>query len=108
MQGRLSRAERYQKVSAQYLDLAKTAPSLFLRSYYQRTGEKYRSRAEGELEKKPRGVAAATAAPRYSSIRTLATALDHPLSMRRGLVLSAHWSLTGRKPAPRSELVARR
>jgi hypothetical protein len=39
MHGPLSRAERYQKVAAQYLDFAKTAPSPFLRSYYQRTGE---------------------------------------------------------------------
>jgi hypothetical protein len=60
MPGPLSRAERYQKVAAQYSDFAKTAPSPFLRSYYQRTGEKYRLRAEGQPEKRPLGVAAAT------------------------------------------------
>jgi hypothetical protein len=47
MHGTLSRAERYQKVATEYLDFAKTASSPFLRSYYQRTGEKYRLRAEG-------------------------------------------------------------
>jgi hypothetical protein len=47
MHGPLSRAERYQKVATQYLNFAKTktARSPFLRSYYQRTGEKYRLRA---------------------------------------------------------------
>jgi hypothetical protein len=82
MHGPLSRAERYQKVAAEYLDFAKTASSPFLRSCYQRTGEKYRLRAEGELEKRPRGVVAATAASLHSL--TFATAsVDHPRSMRQ-------------------------
>jgi hypothetical protein len=40
MHAPLSRAERYQKVAAQYLDVAKTAPPPFLRSSYcERTGK---------------------------------------------------------------------
>jgi hypothetical protein len=66
MPGPLSRAERYQKVAAQYSDFSKTAPSLFLRSNHQRTGEKYRLRAEGQLEKRPSGVAAVAAASLHS------------------------------------------
>jgi hypothetical protein len=55
MQSPLSRAERYQKVATEYSDLAKTASSPFLRTYYQRTGEQYRLRAEeDELENRTR------------------------------------------------------
>jgi hypothetical protein len=67
MQSPLSRAERYQKVAAEYSDLAKAASSPFLRTYYQRTGEQYRLRAEeDELGKRTRidgGVTIAHAIP---------------------------------------------
>jgi hypothetical protein len=43
------RADRYQKVAAEYYDLAKEAYSPILRGYYQRTAEEYRVRAQGEL-----------------------------------------------------------
>jgi hypothetical protein len=58
MHGPLSRAERYQKVAAEYLDFATTASSPFLRSYYQRTGEKYRLRAEAFWKRERVSVAA--------------------------------------------------
>jgi hypothetical protein len=63
MPGPLSRAERYQKVAAQYSDFAKTAPSPFLRSYYQCTGEKYRSQAEANWENGRVAAATAVALP---------------------------------------------
>ena len=65
MQRPLSRVERYQKVAAEYSGFAKTASSPFLRTYYQRTGEEYRLRAERELAKRMRvggSLAAASAA----------------------------------------------
>jgi hypothetical protein len=65
MQRPLSRAERYQKVAAEYFGFAKTASSPFLRTYYQCTAEEYRLRAERELAKRMRvggSVAAASAA----------------------------------------------
>jgi len=43
------RADRYQKVAAEYYDLAKDAYLPILRGYYQRTAEQYRVRAQGEL-----------------------------------------------------------
>jgi hypothetical protein len=42
-------AERYEKVAAEYSELAKDAASPFLRAYYQRIAEQYRKHAEGEL-----------------------------------------------------------
>jgi hypothetical protein len=82
MDGPLNRAERYRKVAAQYLGFAKTAPSPFLRSYYQCTGEKYRLQAEGELGKRPRGRSHSGGSS--FAVRTFATAsLDHPPSIRQ-------------------------
>ena len=40
---------RYQKVAGEYYDLARAAPSPYLREYFQRTAEVYRLRAQGEL-----------------------------------------------------------
>jgi hypothetical protein len=45
----MRRADRYQKVAGEYYDLARAASSPFLRTYYQRTAEEYRVRAQGEL-----------------------------------------------------------
>jgi hypothetical protein len=63
MHGPLSRAERYQKMAAQYLEFAKTAPSPFLRSYYRCTGEKYRLQAEANWENGRVAAATAVALP---------------------------------------------
>jgi hypothetical protein len=46
---RQGRADRYQKVAGEYSDLAKTASSPFLRTYYRRIAEEYRVRADSEL-----------------------------------------------------------
>jgi hypothetical protein len=43
------RADRYQRLARQYLDLAKEASSPSLRADYQHTAEEYRVRAQGEL-----------------------------------------------------------
>jgi hypothetical protein len=43
------RAERYDKVAAEYSELAKDASSPLLRAYYQRIAEQYRKHAEAEL-----------------------------------------------------------
>jgi hypothetical protein len=40
---------RYQQVAGEYYDLARAAPSPYLREYFQRTAEVYRVRAQGEL-----------------------------------------------------------
>jgi hypothetical protein len=45
----MKRADRYQKVAAEYYDLAKDAYSPILRAYYRRTAEECRVRAQGEL-----------------------------------------------------------
>jgi hypothetical protein len=49
MQDPAKRAERYEKVAAEYSELAKDAASPFLRAYYQRIAEQYRKYAQGEL-----------------------------------------------------------
>jgi hypothetical protein len=45
----LIKADRYRKVAAEYSDLAKTALSPFLRTYYHRIAEQYLSQADGQL-----------------------------------------------------------
>jgi hypothetical protein len=49
MQDPAKRAERYEKVAAEFSELAKAAASPFLRAYYQRIAEQYRKYAQGEL-----------------------------------------------------------
>jgi len=44
----LVRADRYRKMAAEYSDLARTASSPFLRSYYRRIAEQYFSQADGQ------------------------------------------------------------
>jgi hypothetical protein len=49
MQDPARRAVRYQKVAAEYQDLAGGAPSPFLRGYFQRIAQHYHQQAAGEL-----------------------------------------------------------
>jgi hypothetical protein len=49
MQNPARRAERYRKVAEEYVELARDAPSPFLRTYYQRVAQDYRTRADEEL-----------------------------------------------------------
>jgi predicted ArsR family transcriptional regulator len=48
MQDPSKRAERYEKMAEEFAELAKDASSPFLRAYYQRIAEQYRTHAEGE------------------------------------------------------------
>lgn len=57
--GTMKRADRYQKVAGEYFAFAKTAPSPFLREYFQRNAEVYRVRAQSELWVSERGAALA-------------------------------------------------
>jgi hypothetical protein len=43
------RADRYQKMAGEYLELAKSAASPVLRASFQHSAEEYRIRAQGEL-----------------------------------------------------------
>jgi hypothetical protein len=43
------RVDRYQKLAAEYFDLAKSATSPSLRASYQHAAEEYRLRAQSEL-----------------------------------------------------------
>jgi hypothetical protein len=45
----LSMADKYRKVAGEFSDRAKSASSVFLRSYYQRVVERYLLLAEDEL-----------------------------------------------------------
>jgi hypothetical protein len=58
------RADRYQKMAGEYLELAKSATSPFLRASYQHTAEEYQIRAQGELRLLEREGASATDHPR--------------------------------------------
>lgn len=45
----MKRSDRYRKVAGEYYDLARAAPSPYLRDYFQRAAEKYRLLAQGEM-----------------------------------------------------------
>jgi predicted component of type VI protein secretion system len=49
MQDQAKRAERYRKVTEEYAELADAASSPFLRAFYRRFADEYRTHADREL-----------------------------------------------------------